>query len=305
MPGDPALMFLEGAQGDMTPQEFEEAIQRIREMLGLDQSYIHQYFAWIGQMLQGNFGYNFPFRVPVLEAIRTPMLNTIVMNIFVLIIVFAITIPMGIYAAIKRGKLFDNGALFFTTIGFSFPNFLFGLLMIIIFNVWLGWLPTGGMRDPMAQIWLEDGTWTQWDALLDRAKYMILPILTLVLVGMAGLMRFVRSAMIDALNQDYIRTARSKGLAEKTVIYSHAFRNALVPIVTVTAGWFIGIFGGSVLVERVFSWNGMGIVMIDALGQRDVATLKAMTVFYSLISFVGLLVVDIVYVLVDPRIRFE
>jgi len=273
--------------------------------LRLDEPIWTQFFAWMREMFTGNFGYTFPGRIPVIDAVRAPMINTVLLNIMVMIIVFAITIPAGIYSAIKRGKAFDNGALFFTTIGFSFPNFLFGLLLIIIFSVLLGWLPTGGMQNPMAPIWIEDGTWTRWDWILDRARYMVLPLMTLVLVGMAGLLRFIRSAMIDSLNQDYVRTARSKGLAEKTVIYSHAFRNALVPVVTVMAAFLIGIFSGAMIVERTFNWNGMGDLMLSALSDRDIATLKALSVFYSLVAFVVLLLVDIVYVIIDPRIRFD
>jgi len=305
MPGDIAVQFMAGLEGDFTPEQWQEQIDTINRMLGLDRPMWYQFFAWMREMFLGNFGYTFPGRIPVVEAVRTPMINTVIMNIMVMIIVFAITIPVGIRAAIKRGKLFDNGTLFFTTIGFSFPNFLFGLLLIIIFSVFLGWLPTGGMQNPMSPIWMADGTWTTWDWILDRARYMALPMLTLVLVGMAGLVRFIRSAMIDALSQDFVRTARSKGLAEKTVIYSHAFRNALVPVVTIMAMFFIGIFGGSMVVERVFNWNGMGVLMLDALGSRDIATLKALSVFYSLVAFIGLLLLDIVYVLIDPRIRFE
>jgi len=134
---------------------------------------------------------------------------------------------------------------------------------------------------------------------------MALPLMTMVLTSLAGLIRFVRSAMIDALNQDFIRTARAKGLKEKTVIFVHAFRNALVPVITVMTGWFIAIFSGSMVIERTFLWNGMGDVMLSAISNRDMGVLMAMSVFYSLIAFVGLLIMDIAYVIADPRIRFE
>ena len=140
---------------------------------------------------------------------------------------------------------------------------------------------------------------------LDRLRHMILPLTTMVLASMAGMIRFTRSAMIDALNMDCIRTARAKGLTEKTVIYIHAFRNALIPIVTVFGSFFITIFGGSIVIEATFSWQGMGQIMINALNLRDIAVLMAMNVFYALIAFTVILLLDIVYVLVDPRIRFE
>jgi peptide/nickel transport system permease protein len=134
---------------------------------------------------------------------------------------------------------------------------------------------------------------------------MALPLMALFLTSLAGLIRFVRTAMIDALNMDFVRTARAKGLAEKTVIYSHAFRNALIPIITVMTAWFVGIFGGSLVIEQTFAWHGMGHLMISALNSRDMAVLMAMGVFYALIAFVGLLIMDIVYVIADPRIRLE
>jgi peptide/nickel transport system permease protein len=227
------------------------------------------------------------------------MFNTVVINVFNLILVFAITIPAGIYCAIKRGKLFDNSALVFSMFGLSIPNFLFGLILIVLFAVFIPILPLFGMQSAMPP---PQGTMAYY---LDRMRYMALPLATMVLTSLAGLIRFVRSAMIDALNMDYVRTARAKGLSEKVVVYVHAFRNALIPIITVTIGFFIGIFGGAMVIEQTFAWNGMGRVMLAAINMRDIGVLMAMSVFYSLIAFVGLLIMDIAYTIADPRIRFQ
>jgi peptide/nickel transport system permease protein len=290
---------MEGRAVDMDHASYMAMRERLYAELGLDRPMPVQFFIWIGQIFRGEFGYSMTHRVSVMDAIRIPMASTILMNILNLILVFAITIPVGVYAAIKRGKLFDNGALFASLIGFSFPGFLFGILMILIFAVFLNWLPTGGMASPIP---IEPWTW-EWIA--DRARYMILPLLTLVLMSTATLMRIVRSSMIDSLTMDFVRTARAKGLAEKVVIFSHAFRNALIPIITVMTGWFIGIFSGTVVIERTFNWNGMGDVMMSALTQSDLAILKAVNLFYALIAFIALLAMDIVYTIVDPRIRFD
>ena len=299
MPGDPALVMMEGMQQDMTPEQFAEAYARAREIMGLDEPVFTQFFIWMGNMLTGNFGYSFLNRAPVLDVIAAPMRWTFTMNIMVMILVFIVTIPVGIYAAIKRGKMFDNGALVFTMVGFSFPAFLFALILILIFAIFLQWLPINGMASMPPP---PEGTLTWY---LDRLRFMALPMMALTLGGMAGMMRFVRASMIDALNMDCIRTARSKGLGAKIVVYSHAFRNALIPIITVMTGFFIGIFSGSVVIERTFSWNGMGDVMLSALSNQDWAVVMSMNVFYALISFVVLLFMDIAYVIADPRIRFE
>ena len=298
MPGDPALMMIEGQEQDMTPEQWEIAYQRAREILGLDDPMLMRYFRWLGNTLTGNFGWSSVHRMPVIDAIRAPMANTIVINIFTLILVFSITIPIGVVSAIRRGGIFDNTALFGTMIGFSIPTFLFALIMIFIFAITLQWLPLFGMSSPIAP---PRGT-LEW--FLDRGRFMTLPLITMVLGGTAGLVRIVRASMIDSLTMDYIRTARSKGLKEKTVIYSHAFRNALIPVITVMTGWFIGVFGGSVAIERMFSWNGMGNVMITSLVQRDFGVVMTMNVFYALIAFVGLLLMDIAYAIADPRIKF-
>ena len=302
MPGDPVEIFLPiEAQGGMQPAELAAARQEIIDTMALDEPHVVQYFYWLAAVFRGNFGISMETRLPVLEHIREPMANTILMNILNLIIVFAITIPVGVYSAIKRGKTFDNVALVTSMVGISIPGFLFGLLLIVFLVILPPWdiFPMFGMASVIPP---PEGTLAWY---LDRLRFMALPLITIVLVSLAGMIRFVRSAMIDALNMDCVRTARAKGLVEKTVIYTHAFRNALVPIITVMAGFFIGVFGGSMIIEMTFQWQGMGLIMINALNRRDIGVLMTMNVFYALISYVGILVLDIAYVIVDPRIRYD
>jgi peptide/nickel transport system permease protein len=302
MPVDPVELYLPiEAQSGLLPEQIAIMRQEIIDTMGLDRHHVIQYFYWLAGMFRGDFGISMETRASVLDHVRSPMMNTIMINILNLIIVFLITIPVGVYCAIKRGKTFDNVALVGSVIGMSIPNFLFGLILIVLLVILPPWniFPMFGMASIMPP---PAGTLAWY---LDRLRYMALPLMTMVLVGMAGMIRFIRSAMIDALNMDCVRTARAKGLSEKTVIYVHAFRNALIPIITVMAGFFIGIFGGSMVIEATFAWQGMGQIMIIALNYQDIAVLMAMNVFYALIAFSGLLVLDILYVLVDPRIRFE
>ena len=301
MPGDPVDIFLPPEIAmTMRPEEVIAIRESIIADFGLDRPLAVQYFLWLGGMFRGEFGYSITTRQPVLDVIRGPMLNTVVINIMNLFLVFSVTIPVGIYCAVKRGKIFDHAALSFSMFGLSIPNFIFGLLLMIIFSVFLGILPISGMRSSMPV-----GEPGSFPYLMDRLRYMILPLATLFLTSLAGLIRMVRSAMIDALSMDFVRTARAKGLGEKAVIYSHAFRNALIPIITIMTGWFIGIFSGSLVIEQTFGWQGMGWLMLTALTNRDMAVLMAMGVFYALISYVGLLVMEIAYVIADPRIRLE
>ena len=301
MPGDPVDIHLPPEVAiTMRPEEFLAMRESIIQEFGLDQPLVMQYFRWLGAMLRGNFGTSVSTRQPVLDVIRAPMANTIVINLMNLFLVFSVTIPVGIYCAIKRGKAFDHAALGFSMFGLSVPNFIFGLLLMIVFSVFLGILPISGMRSVVPV-----GEPGSFPYLMDRLRYMILPLMTLFLTSLATLIRMVRSAMIDALSMDFVRTARAKGLGEKAVIYSHAFRNALIPIITVMTGWFVGIFSGSLIIEQTFGWQGMGWLMITALNARDIPLLMTMNIFYAFISYAGILVMEIAYVIADPRIRLQ
>ena len=296
MPGDPALTFMQAREGDMTPEEWQAEYEAVVIMMGLDGPIVYQYYRWMVNMLQGNWGNSFIHRRAVLEVIRVPIMWTVVLSIASMIIGFLLTIPLGIYSAVKRGKTFDHSVMVFSTLGFSMPTFLIAILFIVVFAVYWQVLPITGMISPIPP----EGDWAQF---LDRLRHMALPLMVLAFANLAGMTRYVRAAMCDALSEDYIRTARSKGLKDKVVIFSHAFRNALVPIVILIIGTIMGVFGGSVVIERTFGWAGMGSVMVDALFAGDYAISKAMMVFYSVIFLLSILLVDLSYGLIDPRIR--
>ncbi|MBQ1889594.1 MAG: ABC transporter permease [Selenomonas sp.] len=258
-----------------------------------------RYLRWIGVMpnsrgqynglIQGNFGYSYELKDEVVNVVKEPMKNTIFINIFATILALGITIPLGIHIAVKKGSKFDQSVQVLTLIGYSLPAFIICIIFIWIFCSILGWFPPSGMKTPGSNF-----TPWSWVWFKDRMYYLALPLITMTFCSLGGMTRYVRASMIDALSLDCIRTARAKGVKEKTVIYSHAWRNALIPIVTLVVGWFLGIFGGSLMFENMFGLNGMGKLMIQALRTADSDVI---------IALLGNLIIDIVYGLVDPRVR--
>ena len=224
------------------------------------------------------------------------MLNTIYINIFSTIMALIITIPLGIYCAVHKRSKFDSTVQVFTIVGYSIPTYIVALIFIWLFAVTLRWLPVFGMETP-------GNTFTGFRAFLDKVYYLTLPVLVMTVGSLGGMTRYVRAAMIESLSMDYIRTARAKGLREKVVIYSHAWRNALLPVITVLIGWFIGIFSGSLIIENMFALNGMGKLYYQGLLNNDYELALAIQMFYVLIALVGQLITDLSYGLVDPRVR--
>ncbi len=296
MPGDPVLRQMEASTG-LTPEQRKIKEDAIRIKLGLDKPVVVQYGKWVFNMLTGDFGYSIVNKTPVVKMAGPPMRNTVKLNIFGLIFVFCITIPLGIMMAVKKGSLFDSTFQVITVIGYSLPAFIFGLLFIYIFSVKLGVLPISGTSTVNFK-----GTGFIAKT-LDSAKYMVLPLMTYVIASLGGITRYVRVTMLDALRSDYIRTARAKGLREKVVVYSHAFRNSLIPVVTIFLGWFVSIFSGSVVIERTFSWNGMGNVMIDSLMKQDFSVVLTFNMFFAVLALASNLIIDLAYLLVDPRVK--
>lgn len=296
VPGDPVMRYLEGKQQEMTPAQFQELYDVTAERLGLSQPIPIQYIRWMGNLLKGDFGRSLIYRREVIEVIKSPMANTLKLNAVTMVLVFAITIPLGISTAVKKGSIYDNVVQVITILGYSLPTFVIGIVAIYFISVKLGWLPVGGAVTAGFE-----GTKVQM--FFDRAKHMALPVFVMTFTSLGSLTRYIRAAMIDALRMDYIRTARAKGLKEKVVIYSHAFRNSLIPFVTSLVGWLIGLFGGSVAIERIFSWNGMGKLLIDSISNLDFQVALAIQMFFVLLSLAGNLIVDIAYTIVDPRVR--
>ncbi len=298
VPGDPARLMLEGNKLSMKPDEYEARYQEAVEKLGLDKPLPIQYFTWLSNTLRGDFGYSITYKMPVKNMIGVPMRNTIMLNVWSLIPVFLITIPLGIATAVRRGSRFDSIVQIVTIIGYSLPFFVIALLFIFLFSVKLRIFPISGVQTPGM-------TGTPVQMYINKLYHMSLPLIVMVFTSLGGLTRYVRATMIEALRMDYIRTARAKGLSEKVVIYSHAFRNALIPFITIMTGWFISIFSGSVVIERTFLWNGMGKVIIDALNQQDFSVSLAMVMFYLILALLGNLLMDLSYGFADPRVKLD
>ncbi len=302
---------LKGMKNSIKPGEeqkvFDELYLKYQRMYGTDtDNRVIRYLRWVGVyplyngkldgLLEGNFGYSYDYKLPVVDMVKTPMLNTIKINIWATVIALGITIPLGIHCAVKRGSKRDQAVQVFTIVGYSLPTFLIAILFIWFFCGKLNLFPTNGMKTP-------GSNYTGFKKFADEMYYMALPLIVETFCSLGGMTRYVRASMIDALSLDCIRTARAKGLREKVVIYSHAFRNALIPIVSLVVGWFLGIFGGSIMVENIFGWNGMGRIMITALRSADYDVVMLMQMFYIVISLLGTLLIDIIYGLVDPRVR--
>jgi len=295
MPGDPIRAMLPPT---LRLEQYEAAYSAMHTRLGLDKSLPEQYFRWIYNMIiKRDFGHSTMYNKPVTQAIGQPITNTIILNIFVNIFYLLIALPVGIRMATKRGSPFDHGMQVFSLVTYSVPSFFLALSLIFIFGCNLRLLPLGGMPNSSLLSGLP--------LMMSWARHLVLPVVTLTIISLAGAMRYVRNTMIDALSQDYIRTARSKGLAEKVVIYSHAFRNALIPVSTIIVGTIFSLFGGSAITETIFQYNGIGKLIVAAVNQRDNMMVVSMNLIYAFVSVVAVLVADIIYGLVDPRIKVK
>ena len=290
MPGDPIkAMMPQGTR--MTKAQEEQLYETLSERYGLNKSYPEQYVRWLGRTLKGDLGESIRVRRDVKEYLKEPLKNTIFLNIGSTIISFVLSILIGIRSATHRGGVFDRTFQTLTLVGLSIPVFFIGLIAIYIFAFKLKWLPANGMP--------RTNEFKEW------VRYLTLPTLTLTIGSLAGLSRYVRNSMLDALNEDYIRTARSKGLKEKTVVYSHAFRNALIPVVTALTWAVLGMFSGSAITERIFSYRGIGNELISAVMAQDYNIILALSMFYAILTLLGNLIMDIAYALVDPRVKLD
>lgn len=298
MPGDPVDIMLGDSKTSMKPDAYQALYDQTYQRLGLDKPLPIQYFSWMGNMLTGNFGYSTQYKKEVIQIISSPMTNTILLNLFTMFVVFLISIPLGIVTAVRKNGVFDKIVQVVTIVGYSIPSFIIALLAIFTFAVKIPIFPISGLKTAGLDAGGIQGA-------LDMGWHMVLPVLAMSVSGIGGITRYVRASMIDVLRMDYIKTARAKGLREKTVIYIHAFRNALIPVVTITTWWIIGLFGGSIVIESVFLIPGLGKMLIDSLMQRDFSVVLTMQMFYVILSLAGNVLMDIAYTLVDPRVRLE
>ena len=288
-------------------EKFDELYLQYQRKYGTDtDNKVVRYLRWVGLaplydgsydgLLQGNFGWSYEKQKAVVDVIKEPMKNTIEINIYSTILALAITIPLGIHCAVKRSSRLDQGMQVMTIVGYSLPTFLISILFIWIFCSKLKIFPPSGMKTP-------GSSYVGMQYWLDRMYYFALPLIVMTFCSLGGMTRYVRASMIEALSMDCIKTARAKGLKEKVVIYSHAWRNALIPVVSLVVGWFLSIFSGSLVIENMFALNGMGKLMIESLRTADYDVVLLMQMFYVGMSLLGNLIIDIVYGLVDPRVR--
>ncbi|ACR80200.1 ABC transporter permease [Kosmotoga olearia] len=291
-PGD----FLDNYR--LNPSISAEQVKLLEKQFGFDKPIIVQYFKWLGQVLKGNFGYSFVYHVPVFSIIWRRLGATLLLSISTMIFIWGIAIPLGIYSALHQYSFNDQLFSFLAFIGISIPNFFFALLWLYM-SAKTGWFPIGGIISNN----YDQFTW--WQKILDYLWHVIGPVVTLGTSGLAGLMRQMRGQLLDQLRQDYVLFARAKGMPEDNVIYKHAVRNAINPIVTMFGYALAGLLGGAVLTETVFGWPGMGRLVIEALTAQDLFMVMASLLLSSLLLIAGNLVADLLLAWVDPRIRFR
>ena len=298
-PGDPAS-FLIGP--NVTP----EVMEQLRRNLGLDQPVHIRYFRWMAAMLQGDFGISFSRNRPVLEVIMEILPNTLLLSGTALLIAFVVGVGVGVLQAIRQNR-FTDGAL--SVIGlffYSMPSFWLALMLILVFSLgarnvwdWPIWFPASGMSA------VDYPFMSAGDQIRNRALHLVLPSISLALVLAAAVARYTRGSMLEVIRQDYIRTARSKGLSEWRVVWKHALRNGLIPVITLFGLSLPVVFSGTVLIETVFAWPGMGRLIVDATFQRDYPVVMASAFIFAIVVVIGNLLADVLYALVDPRIRYD
>lgn len=293
-PGEP----VELQTGELGGKASAQAKQALRELYGLDKPLHVQYWDWLRRIARLDFGRSFqPDAKPVIQKIKERLPVTLLLNVIELGIVLLIAIPLGVLSALRQYSLFDKATTVFVFVGFATPDFWLAILVQILLGVQFGWLPISGLRSlnweylsPGGQVW-------------DYLSHLILPIGVVAFGGLAGLSRYMRQSMLEVVRQDYIQTARAKGLAEKMVIYKHALRNALMPVVTILGLSLPGLIGGSVIIESIFAIPGMGQLMVQAVFARDYPVIMGNLVIVSTLTLFGNLLADITYSLVDPRVQ--
>lgn len=285
IPGDPAQIIL-GIHA--TP----ETLQTLRRQLGLDRPVIVQYLSYMKNLAMGDLGRSISYDIPIRSLIFSRLQVTVPLAILSMVFAILISIPMGIYSSLHRNRVGDYGIMIFSQIGLAVPAFWAGILLILLFAVTLHWFPAGGF-----QPWLGDP--------LKALKSLFLPALSLGLVRAAVLTRMTRSSMLEVLGEDYIRTARSKGLPKRRVAYKHAFRNAIIPVVTIIGLQAGDLMAGAIIIENVFHLPGVGRLVFEAIGQRDLLVVQGVVLFIATVIVFINFVTDVAYGYLDPRIRYE
>ncbi len=283
---------------DLNPKVSALAKERLTKLYGLDQPLHVQYWRWLKRLAVLDFGQSFaPDGRPVINKIAERLPITVTINLLSLFLVIVISVPIGVYSATHRGSVFDQATTLFVFLGFASPTFWVALLAMILFGVNLGWLPISGIKS------LNHDQLSGLGQFMDYAWHLFLPVTLSALVSLAGMSRYMRGNMLEVIRQDYITTARSKGLSERVVIYRHALRNALMPVITILGLSVPGLIGGSVIFESIFAIPGMGKLFYDAVMSRDYPLVMGGLVISAVLTLVGNLLADVGYALADPRVR--
>jgi len=292
-PGGP-LDFLEGESPDLSP----EVRKQLTELYGLDKPLVVQYWSWLTRLARLDFGRSFlPDGKPVLTKIAERLPVTLMLNVVEMLIILAVAVPIGVMSAVRQGSNFDKVTTLFVFIGFATPDFWLALLLMSLFGAQLGWLPISGLRS------LNWEYLSFWQQQFDFVSHLALPIAVATFGGLAGFSRYMRQSMLEVVRQDYVQTARAKGLSERVVIGKHALRNALLPVVTILGLSLPGLIGGSVIIESIFAIPGMGQLMVQSIYARDYPVVMGNLVVVAVLTLFANLFADIAYGLVDPRIR--
>lgn len=293
MPGDPVDIMISS-----NPKITSEDIVRLRKLYGLDQPIHVRYFNWLKDVAQGDLGYSRTYKIPVTELIGPRLINTFMLSMASLLFALLIALPVGVFAALKKGSKFDYYSNLLAFSGISIPSFWLAIVLIILFSVWLPLFPAGGTETIGENL-------TGWAYVFDRLKYLILPMLSLSYLQIGSFVRYTRSSMVEVMQHDYIRTAKAKGLRRARIIFLHAFKNALIPLITVLAISFSTIFSGAIITETVFAYQGIGKLVYDSIIANDFNV--AMVSFIISIAMVLMmnLLADILYSVVDPRISYR
>lgn len=294
MPGDPVEMMISA-----NPKITQEDVTRLRDFYGLDQPVYKRYLNWVSDITSGDLGYSRTYRIPVTDMMGPSLRATFILSMTSLIFSLLVAIPLGIICALKPNSKIDYAINLFNFAGISLPSFWLGIVLIIIFSVKLGWLPAGGYQTTGM-------SYSSWFAeVLDKGKYLILPVVSLSIQSIGRFSRFVRSSMLESMRNDFIRTARAKGMSAQVVIWRHGFRNALIPLVTIIAISFSSIFSGALITETLFAYPGVGRLIYSSIMGNDFnVAMISFVISVSMVLFMNL-VADLLYGVVDPRISYK
>lgn len=299
-PGDPAARFI-------SPNISPDAVQQIRVNFGLDQPVHVRYGKWMAALARGDLGRSFTHNRPVLDIIKEILPNTLLLSFSAIGVAFIVGILLGIIQAVRQYSVLDSVASVVALFFYSMPSFWLAMMMVLTFSLlarnvweWPIWFPASDIQNVVDYPFM-----SPLEKVRDRLWHLVLPATSLALVLAAGIARYTRASMLEVIRQDFVRTARAKGLPESVVIFKHALRNALIPVITLLGLYLPFLFSGTVFIEYVFEWPGMGKLIVDAIGERDYPVIMAGTLIFATMVVIGNLIADLLYALVDPRVRYE